>query len=231
MSLKKIILAVSAVIAIAAIAVILTYDRIVIYFIAKQYNLSMSYSGVKNANFRELIFTDLKAIDKKTGSGLFARQAKLWPSIGIQTSDSKALTFELKDVHFIPSKKDTGKNRDYLTDLVSMPFNEKWVYKELYGDIVEFEKGIFVKKLVATSDTIRLSMNGYLYKNNNIDANIIISFSKTLLNELPEDVSGAILKDEPGDWKSFSAHLAGNLKKPSIEITGKLFRLNIRQVE
>jgi hypothetical protein len=230
MKIKKLFLILCAVAAITAVVITLTYDRIVIYFVAKHYDLDISYSKVKNYNFKELVFDDLRAMDRKRGSGIFALHAKLWPAIGIQAANSKALTFELKNVTFIPGKSPAAKSADHLMNLVSMPFSGKLPYKEISGDIVEMGQGIFIRKLSATGDSIMLSVNGHIYKNNNVDLNITIFFSKNILKDIPDTFTATVLKDEQGEWKSFTAHLTGDLSAPAIQISGKSFRLNIREI-
>jgi hypothetical protein len=229
----RILAVLAAVGIITALCVFLLWDRIVIDMMAKQYDLMISYSSVKNHNFKELQFENLKAILKKQRSGIFAENAKLMPSFGAQTSDPKSLAFELKGVRFIPapSKNEPKKTEDRLLDLVNLPFSGKWGYKEIYGEIAEHEKGLQIRKLVASGDMMRMSANGYLYKNNKIAMYITIYLSKDMTKELPDMVSEGILKNEPGEWKSFSANLTGDLSAPSIELSGKLFRLNIKQIE
>ena len=230
MGAKKALLIFAVVAALAAAGIFVTWDRIVIYIAAKDYGLSMSYSSVKNMNFKELQFRDFTVIEKNRRAGLFASQATLWPAIGIQARDSRSLAFVLKGVRFIPGPKKGAGEDDMLMDLIAMPFSGEWAYSDIEGEVFDQEKGLFIRKLVATGDMMRLSVNGYLYKNNTVDANITIYFSKNSIRELPESVTGVVLKNEEGDWKSLSAHLTGDLSGPSIELSGKLFRLNIKQV-
>jgi len=220
----------AAVVALAVASVYMSWDRMVIYFVAKDYGLSISYSSVKNMNFRELRFRDLTVMEKKHRAGLFASEATLWPAVGIHARDSRALTFVLKGVRFIPGPKKSGGGDDYLMNLVAMPFSGKWAYSEIEGEIFDREAGLYIRKLVASGDMMRLSVNGNLYKNNTIDANITVYFSNNIIKDLPESITGVMLQNEQGGWKSLSAHLTGDLSTPSIELSGKLFRLNIKQV-
>lgn len=228
---RKIVIGGIAALVIAAAALYMTWDRIVIYFVAEKYDVAISYTSVRNQNFRELQFENMRIIDRARGSGLFALHAKLWPAIGLQAEGARSVSFELKGVKFIPSvKKEKASERDYMMDIIALPFDGKWAYKDMAGDLAEHEKGIYVRKFVASGDMMNLSVNGYLFKNNVVDLNLTVYFSPAMLKEVPDSVTGVVLKQETGGWKSLSAHLTGDLSQPSIELSGKLFRLNIKQI-
>ena len=54
-----------------------------------------------------------------------------------------------------------------------------------------------------------------------------VKVTKDVLKDIPPEFSSVIMKEEANEWKSFSVKLKGDLRSPSVQISGKLFRLNI----
>jgi hypothetical protein len=44
---------------------------------------------------------------------------------------------------------------------------------------------------------------------------------------MPPELTSMALKGETDGWQSLTVKLEGDLSKPSIQVTGKIFRLNI----
>lgn len=201
------------------IALYLSFDRVAIYVFSKTHNLDITYKGLRRISTGELLFHDLGIIDKKIGIGIFSKSGKVAP--GAQIS------FDMRDVHFIKNGKEPAAAYDSLTDLVAIPFNSRWTYKEISGKITRSKNGIDIQELTAIGDEIKLSIKGTVSGDNIIDTAITIYFSDKLLREVPEELSNVLMRDEDGGWKSLAVNLKGNYSAPSIEVSGKLFRLKI----
>ena len=215
------------VILIFAVALLyLSFDRIAIFIFAKTYSLDISYKNLNRISLSGFTARDLMVTDKKSGIGIFSKSASVKPVI---TIGLVGVDFDLKDVNFVKKKREGMPSYDSIDNLVSAPFSSNWKYGEISGSIEETKGVIKVRDLEAKSDEIRLSLSGSLYQNNNIDSRITVSFAETLTRKIPKELSEMVLRDETGGWKSFSVNLAGNYKSPAIQVSGKLFRLNIRE--
>lgn len=207
------------IVALVASALYLSSNRIAVYFFSKAYNLDIAYKNLKGSYFKKVMFDNLNVIDRKNGIGFFAKSADIRPGAIID--------FCLRDVHFIKKGDEPAATYDNLTGLVSIPFSSRWTYKELSGKIRPSRRGIDVDGLIATSDEIKLSLTGAIYYDNTIKSDIVIYFSDKLIEKIPDELSKIVLRDEKDGWKSLSVKLEGNYNMPSIQVSGKLFRLNI----
>ena len=84
-----------------------------------------------------------------------------------------------------------------------------------------------IKTFSASGRDVRVILSGDLYYNNIADIDVAIYFSKNALKEVPPELYSVLMRDEPNDWKSFSVKIKGDMKSPSMQISGKLFRFNI----
>lgn len=213
---------------IAVLAVLLLFDRILIYAISKPFNVNISYSSLKNRAYRELFFRNLRIVDTKHGIGLYAKYATLTPSASLLSfNKDSSFHFELKDVHFVSKNEPAQKNNDALEELVLTPFKGNWSYHGISGDIRPIRDGIRINNLTAGGDDIRLSLSGTIHKNNTIESSITIYFSEHLPSIISDNLPEGFLQDEEGGWKSLTVALNGDLSSPSIQVTGKMFRLTI----
>lgn len=213
-------------------AIVAFYDRVIIYIFAAKNNLSVSYKNLTRVSLNELAFHDLSVVEKSTGLGFFAKYSKVRSlGKGMQSLQYSAIDLDLKDVNFIKKETDKSMSYDSLTGLVSIPFDSRWKYKEIRGQIWTLNNEVKVKDLMTTSDEIKLSLGGILNcSNNKLEADIKIYFSEQLTKKIPEELLKVLLVDEKDGWKSLSVHLAGDYKTPSIQVSGKLFRLNINTI-
>jgi len=143
------------------------------------------------------------------------------------------IDFDLKDVTV--SKKTASAQKVYtyasISDLVAAPFNGDWTYERVSGTVKPSRKKLGITELNAEAKEFKVSAKGSAdYETKSADMEIVLSFSGSLINKIPKELSGTVLKDEPGGWKSLSVKIKGNLSSPSISITGKMFRLNIREL-
>lgn len=212
---------------IVLVVLISFFDRIMIYAVSKAYDFHISYSGLENRGYREFIFTDLKVFDEKHGIGTVSEYAQLKPKFKHIFAKDMTVDFHLSRVRFVRNESEIAETYDTLSSLVYTPFASRWFYKEISGKIDMFEKGVRVKDFLATSDDIRTSLTGTIYYDNNLELKVVIYFSNKLLTKIPDPLSKVVLKDEEVGWKSLSVNLKGNYKAPSIEVSGRLFRLNI----
>lgn len=224
--MKKII-AVSAVIFItAAVVLYLYFDRLVVFFISNTQNLDISYRSMARASVDTINFKDLSVTDKKSGIGVFSKTGSIKPSVGF---NSFKVGFDLQEVNFIRKKTKAATTYDSLTGLVAIPFNSNWKYERISGSVEKGKDKIEVTGLDAKSEDIRLSFNGTLYHDNNVKSEIKIYFSENLTKKIPDELSSVVLRQEGEGWKSLSVNLTGNFLSPAIQVSGKLFRLNIRE--
>ncbi len=209
----------------------LNFNRIAIFAISRLYSQEISYKRMVKEKGTGLVFDDLRTTNSKLGAGFFSQQATIKPSWGSGWFRSILLDFKFKNVHFI--KKRTSQKQDTydtLSQLIAMPFEGRWMYKDVTGLVEIFSNGITVKKFSASGRDMRLILTGDIYYNNAIDVDVTILFSKDVLKEIPPELHSVIMQDEPDGWKSFSVKAKGNLSSPSLEVTGKIFRLNFGTV-
>lgn len=211
-----------------ALILSLSLDRIAIYIIAKNYSSDVSYLTYRNKFFREFSFTDLKVTYKETGIGFISSEARIRPSWRLILK-GMAFDFDLRDVYLNKGKGEGLEVYDSLAGLVSVPFAGRRRYRVVSGNVSLFEKGIRIKGLDAVSDDIKVKLNGTIYADDKVSLDVVIYFSDSLVSHITEELSGRVLNQEEGGWKSLSASLSGNLKAPSIQVSSKLFRLNIRK--
>lgn len=200
-------------------ALYLSFDRVAVYIFSKTYDLDITYKDLRRLSLGEILFYDLAIINKKMGIGLFSKSARIAP--GTTTG------FKMYDVHFIKKGEDSAAAYGSLTDLVAIPFNSRWTYKEISGKVSQSKNGIVIQELMAIGDEIKLSIKGAISEDSIIDTDITIYFSDTVMKEIPEELSKVLMRDEDGGWKSLTVSLKGNYNAPAVEVTGKLFRLKI----
>ncbi|MDP3730423.1 MAG: hypothetical protein Q8R14_02735 [Candidatus Omnitrophota bacterium] len=206
----------------------LNFDRIAVFAVSKLYSQGVSYKHMSRDPKAGLVFEDLKVVNNKLGVGFFSQRATIKPSWGTGWLKSVLLDFKFKNVRFLKNK--TGENKtayDTLSQLISMPFEGRWMYKEVVGLVEIFSNGITIKKFSGGGREMRLIVTGDLFYNNIADVDITMYFSKDVLKEIPQELHSVIMQDEPDDWKSFEVKMKGNLSSPSVQLSGKLFRLNI----
>ncbi len=214
-------------------SVILTFSfyltTIAVYAVAKICNIEIAYKYEKTEPFfRQISFTDLKVIDKKRNIGFAARSGTVIPKWDLRSPVTIGLNFNMEDVGFIKKIPEVKEAYDTLSGLVYAPFASQWKYEKMSGSFKFFKDGIHFKDFTATSRDIRFSLNGYLYYNNSIESDIVIYFSDNVSSKIPEELSEVILRDEEDNrWKSLSVSLKGDYRTPSIQVSSKMFRLNI----
>ncbi len=208
----------------------ISIGRVALYFIAKTHNLDISYAGYSHELFKRFSFKDLKISDKKIGMGFVSRHATIRPIWSYRSPKDISADFSLSDVRLVRDRDEAQEAYDSLEGLVSVPFASRWRYREISGKMSISETGMHIKELNAVSDEIKLAFTGTIYRDNRIDSDIVIYFSQNLVNKIPEELSKVVLTEEGDGWKSLSVHLGGDLHAPSIQISGRLFRLNIRNI-
>lgn len=212
-------------------AAYLNFDRIALFAVSRMYSQEISYKHMDKDPKAGFIFDDFRMINKKLGIGFFSRRAAIKPAWGKDWLKSVLLDFEFKDVHFTKSKAGDNKTSyDTISQLIAMPFEGRWMYKDVSGFVEIFSNGITIKRFSANGRDMRLAVTGDLYYDNAVDIDVTIYFSKEVLKEIPPELHSVIMKDEPDEWKSFSVKIKGNLSSPSIQVTGKVFRLNFGTV-
>ena len=227
MRIVKTIVVVLAAFILLMTAVFFYFDRVVVGILDSKYNLTITYKKCSKNLSGELTFEDLSVASKPAGFCFTSKTAMIKPAfIGKRI----VLDFTLHDLGFTKRAADGSERYDTLASLVSSPFNSKWKYREVRGQIEPGKSSVKINSLDATSDQLRLSMKGYYFYNGMIDSDIIIYFAAKLAEKVPPGFAKVILGDEKGGWKSISVHLTGDPNKPSIQVSSKLFRLSIKSV-
>ena len=225
---KSIIIGVVFILIVSGITIYLSFDKITIFVISKLYNLDISYKSLNKSSIDGFVFENLKVLNRPMALGFFSSKATLKPVWKANFLKTANFDFKFKDVHFIKGREEGPKAKyDTLTQLVAIPFEGRWTYKEIAGVVEIFSNGLTLKRFSANGREIRLTLSGDIFYNNVVDAEISIYFSKDVLKDIPPELHSVIMRDEPDEWKSFSVKLKGDLKSPSIQVSGKLFRLNI----
>lgn len=212
--------------------VYLNFDRIALFAISKLCSQDISYKHMaKDPISARLIFDGLRIINSKLGIGFFSQRATIKPAWGTDWLKSAQLDFKFKDAHFLKNSTDENKTiYDTLSQLIAMPFEGRWMYKEISGLVEIFSNGITIKRFFADGKELRFIVTGDLYYNNILDVDVTIYFSKEALKEIPLELYSVIMQDESNEWKSFSVKIKGDLNSPSVQVTGKIFQLNFGTV-
>ena len=210
----------------------LNFDRIALFAISKLYSQEVSYKHMaKDPIDAGMIFEDLRIMNRRLGVGFFSQRAVIKHAWGTGWLKSALLDFKFKDVHFLKNRTNENKTTyDTLSQLIAMPFEGRWMYKEVSGLVEIFSNGITIKRFSADGKEMRFIVTGDLYYNNIVDVDVTIYFSKEVLKEIPPELHSVIMQDEPNEWKSFSVKIKGDLSSPSVQVTGKMFRLNFGTV-
>jgi len=231
MRLRRDLLGITLTAALLVAALYLFSGRAAVYIFAKASGLDIGYDRLKAASFENIAFDGLKVVEKKRGIGLAAKHAVIKPSWKTHPFEDLTIDFVLTGVRFVKQAPGEPEAFDTVSGLVAAPFNSRWTYREIKGRIQPSGEKIIIKDLAAASDDIRLSVNGSLdHKKNALESDLVIYFSQGLTKNIPEELTRALLADEKDGWKSLSVRLAGDYGRPSIQVSGKLFRLNIREV-
>ncbi len=209
----------------------LNFDKIAIFAISKLYSQDISYKNLIRDPKAGMIFDDLRIMNNNLGIGFFSQRAIIKQTWGKNWFKSALFDFEFKNVHFLKSSKsENNTTYDTLSQLIAMPFEGRWMYKEVSGLVEIFSNGITIKRFSANGREVRLILTGDLYYDSVVDLDVTAYFSKEVLNEIPSELHSVIMQDEPNEWKSFSVKIKGKLNSPSVQITGKVFRLNFGTV-
>lgn len=229
--MKYKILIIVAIVLIAITAISLSLDKIVIFTLSRFYGINISYTALSKDRVNGYSFENLKILNKRIGAGFFSARANLKPNNTTSILRSLDVDFKFKDVHFIRSKPEEARSvYDSINKLVAIPFEGRWTYKDISGTVEIFSNGLTLKNFTANGSEIRLSLSGDVYYNNIVDADITIYFSQGVWKDIPSELHSIVMDDEPQGWKSFSVKVKGNYDSPSIQISGKLFRLNVGTV-
>ncbi len=219
------------VVAATILTIYLNIDRIALFAASRLYSQDISYKHLSKDPGTGWIFEDLRVISSKLGVGFFSQRATVKPAWGAGWLKSALLDFKFKDVHFLKNRQVENKaTYDTLSQLIAMPFEGRWMYKEVSGLVEIFSNGITIKRFSANGREVRLIVTGDIYYNKIVDVDVTIYFAKDVLKEIPPELHSVIMQDEPDEWKSFSVKIKGNLSSPSLQITGKIFRLNFGTV-
>ena len=202
--------------------------HLMMLFFARSNDLDISYKDLKQVSFGDISLSGLDIVERPKGVGLSSQRARIklaWKG----ASSTKALVdFNLQEVHFIKRSADKAPVYDTLDNLIAIPFSSQWKYEEISGKIYSSKEGLNIKDFSAKSNDLKFSLSGILYDDSsNIKMEIFVYFSDNLTKRIPPELSGMVLRDESEGWKSFAVKLEGDYMKPSIQVSGKLFRLNI----
>lgn len=224
---KKAIFTAVILLALSIVSMAVFYAQIAVFIFAGSNNIDISYKQVTACGIKEFKFKDLKVSWPHQGVGLSASGAGIKLIPGGSPPFGVATDFILNDVQFI--KKGAGKEISFnnIDDLIAAPFSGLLRYRTVSGKIGAVKDGIELKDFLASGDEVRFSFNGTLVDNSVIDAAVTIYFAKDLAGRIPPELANMALKDEADGWKSLALKLEGDLSKPSIQVTGRLFRLNI----
>lgn len=223
--LKGITIFITALLLLSISGVAIFYPRIAAFTIAANNELAISYKRVIAAGLTELMFKDLKAVWPHQGFGLSASDASI--KLVFNNPLDTTTDFSLNDVHFIKEGAVEGLSYGSIEGLIALPFGNSWRYRTLSGKIRTTKDAIVLKDFIASGDVIKFSIDGKLTGKDTIIADVTIYFEKSLSGRIPAELSNMMLKDENDGWKSLILRVEGDITKPSIRLTGKLFRLNI----
>ena len=160
---RKIIAACIILLALAIIAY-MSFDKIALFTLSKFYNTDVSYKSFSKNSQDGYEFEDLRVMNRRVGVGLFSSKAFFRPVKKIDFWRALEYDFKFKDVHFIKQKKEALKDSyGRPEDIVIMPFEGRWKYKEMTGSVEIFSNGITLKKFLASGNQIKLFISGDIF--------------------------------------------------------------------
>ncbi len=218
---------VGACIAASALLIFLSRERIGLYLISRSYGLEVSYAKLAKGPSGEYILSGFRALYRKADMGISSREARVTPAWRFAYPVRFHADFKLRDVKLLAGMRGSGGG---IASLISIPFEERWTYDEVSGRIETGDDAIYIKYLSARGDEISFSFSGILRAKKTLDADLVIYFSKDAATAVPEAFQETVLSNEGEGRKSLSVHLAGDLKAPSVTLSGKMFRLNVKTV-
>lgn len=210
----------------ASVAVFFFYGHAVVYIFAKANTMEIAYRQLKVTRMNEFLFDGL-TVKQKGGMGLFAASARVdfsWKSADLRRI---ATAFDLKKVNFLTGAPGKPQSFNNIDGLVAAPFNSAVQYENISGKIYQEPDGVRIEDLMARSSQLKMRLTGTLKDDSRISSDITIYFADSLTGKIPAEYLLMVLKDEGPGWKSLSVRLEGDFAKPSIQVSGKLFRLNI----
>ena len=201
MNKKTIALLVAVILSTSAILLYLAIPHIYISMFAKNHDLNVSYRG-----------------------------ARFTPHIGTKDTGGLKIDILLRDV-CISKKGAVAEAYENLGALISAPLAGSLKYREIKGVIRPRQGHMLIDDLTAEGEDIKVSLKGvFFYAEDRADLDVVIQFSQNLLKKIPKELSDTILKESAGGWRSLSIKLKGSFKSPAIELTGRLFRLSIKEI-
>ena len=226
---KLIIIAAVAAVILAAVF-LLFFDKIAIGVLSSSFDTDIKFKRMWNIHFTEYLFDDLELIYKKKQVGIMARSASVTPGFTKNFPRSIAFSFLLKDINFIGEDGKKQEKYNTLDNLLTLPFMSQWLYPDVKGRIECFTDRITVEDFNASSSNIRVSFKGDIFYDKKIKGEVILRFSKDVLKQIPDELMGVLLSDEGDGWRGISVKLDGDYAAPSVQFTGKMFRLSIKNL-
>ncbi|MDD5421930.1 MAG: hypothetical protein WC592_03540 [Candidatus Omnitrophota bacterium] len=212
-----------------AITVYIFFGPLAVYIFSKANNLDISYTSL-SVSSGKFAFGSLNAADRKTGIGISSKDARITPLWRGFPAKGGGAIFRLKDVNFTNRSPGKLASFDSLEGLIAIPFDSRWSYQEISGKVRSRKDGVDIENFSATSDEIKFEVSGSVDYDNAINIDIKVFFGGKPLEKIPRELTGALLTDEKDGWKSLAVRLSGDYKSPSINISSKLFRLNINTI-
>lgn len=211
----------------------LSFGNIFAFLFSRAYHIDVRYKTARHLSAGAVAFTDLTLNDKASGFLVFSKFAKVRPKPKNLSFDFTGIDFNLQDVRFDASTlrlHAANPVYDTLTGLASVPFDSRWTYSVISGSVRTIENGVEIKDFTAAGKEIRISLSGTVIENTVLNLDIKIYFSKEFRQRVPEEMAKVLFSEEAGGWDSMSLHIEGDYNKPSISLSSKLFRLNIREI-
>jgi hypothetical protein len=220
----------AVIILLALVALLLAnFERLAVYAVARIYQLDVSYKSMKHPSLNEIDFRDARIAYSKLGFGLLCDRAVIRTAFAKKNLGEPTISLDLSGVRFMKQGTAQPPAYDSLAALVATPFSEAWSYKKISGVVRLFDKGFEIEDFVAVSQDVKLAVKGSVSHSDIIDLDIVVYFSDKLTKKVPEELSNAALREEADGWKSLAVRLKGNYRTPSMQLSGRLFRLNISE--
>jgi hypothetical protein len=226
-SFKGVMILTAALLLLLVVSFIVFYGHLTVLVFARSTGIDISYKQLITAGLTEFVFKDLSAVERQRGIGLSSSGASIKIVFDGLYIPNAAADFSLNDVQFIKRRSEEKASYNSIDGLIALPFDSQWKYKTISGKVSAIKDGIRVRDFVASGDSIRFSFDGTLTGNNIIKGDITMYFEREITGKMPPELAGMALKDAGDGWKSLTLKVEGDLAKPAIQVTGRLFRLNI----
>lgn len=169
----------------------------------------------------------LEGITASDKGGMLYRAESLNIKYNIQglLFGKKEMSFCAKEVKFY---KDIGLLNS-VSRILTIPQMPNVDFNAIEGDFNFQKDATYIKKASARSGNMVIRGEGLIKNNGDLDCNVHFSFSKPIVDSIPDIIKMTLLSEENNGWMGITLKTTGNYAKPSLHIDSETFKMNIKE--